>query len=271
MNTQRGFTSLADLGYEWFLNKVLSLTNIDLTNYKRPQMERRINHLMTRNNVKTYHDFFRLIENNKEKLEEFTDWVTINVSEFFRDSDRYEILANKILPYLLSRFRQLKIWSAGCSNGAEPYSISILLKEMRCFSYSILATDIDDNAIIRATKGRYKKNDIKNVPLELQKKYFKRDINEKDEEVFTISPQIKNNVLIKKQDLLKDEFETGFNLIICRNVVIYFTAETKDILYNKFIESLVPGGIFFVGSTESLLNCKSFNLERVDIAFYKKL
>lgn len=264
-------TTHDDFGYEWFEKKINILCNIDLTGYKRPQMERRIRNLMFRLGVENFHDYFRLIERDKEKLRQFTEWVTINVSEFFRDKDRYNFLINEIFPYLIKRFKHLNIWSAGCSNGSEPYSLAIILSEIGHKNYSLTGTDIDEHALALARIAKYKQQDIKNLPENIVQKYFKKEIDERKEDVFVLSEAIKQNVNFKKQNLLYDKFEQGFNFVICRNVVIYFTKETKDVLYNKFMNSLIPDGIFFVGATESLLNYRDYNLARVDTAFYKKI
>lgn len=261
----------AELGYEWFQDKIINISGLNLTHYKRPQMERRIRHLMDRVGVKSFLEYLKLLETNQDSLRQFIDWVTINVSEFFRDIDRYDALANKILPDLVQNFKRLKIWSAGCSNGAEPYSIAILLKELGFKNHTIIATDLDLGSLAKAKEGVYKKNDVKNLSSDILEKYFTSYTNEKGEILYKLSEEIKKDVAFKKHNLFTDIFEHNCDLIACRNVVIYFTTEAKDHLYNKFANSLSIGGVFFVGSTESLLNSRNFGFERIDIGFYRKI
>lgn len=256
--------------YDWFLKKVLNLTHLDLTYYKRAQMERRILHLMSRNQVDNYPAYIKLLESSDQKLQDFISWVTINVSEFYRDYDRWELFEKNVMPDLLRRFGRLRIWSAGCSNGSEPYSVAILLNELGSSGHQITASDIDDNTLKQASEARYKASDIKNLPGELRDKYFKF-VDNGSESYFQLDQKIMKQVSFKKHNLFIDPFEKGLHLVICRNVVIYFTNEAKEELYSKFTSSLVDSGIFFVGSTESLLNCKKYGLTRAHTAFYQKI
>lgn len=260
--------SPANLDYDWFINKILQLTGINLAYYKKTQMERRINHLMSRNDVDSYLEYLRMISDSHEKLRQFIDWVTINVSEFFRDPDRWVSLEQNILPFLIKKFKRLKIWSAGCSIGCEAYSMAILLTEMGA-RFDISATDIDGQVLDIARDGIYKGNALKNVSEDKLAKYFEK--YEGEEDSYRLKDLIRNGVDFQKRDLFVDEFEKDFHMIVCRNVVIYFTPEAKDRLYKRFVGSLVNDGIFFVGSTESLLNSRDFNLSRIDTAFYQKI
>lgn len=259
-----------NLDYEWFIRKILNMTHLDLNYYKRAQMERRIQHLMSRNYVSNYPEYIKLLENSEQKLHDFINWVTINVSEFYRDYDRWEILEKHVMPELLKNFTRLRIWSAGCSNGSEPYSLAILLNELGSKGHYIVATDIDDSVLSRASEARYKLSDIKNIPDNLKHKYFNK-VTVGQESFFELSSEIKKRIIFKQNNLFVDPFEEGLHLIVCRNVVIYFTNEAKDQLYSKFAASLIKNGIFFVGSTESLLNSKNYNLTRTHTAFYQKI
>lgn len=271
MKARPSDSSILNFDYKWFIKKVQELTALNLNYYKRQQMERRINYLMSQNNEVSYQRYLGILKSSPEKLKEFVDWVTINVSEFFRDVDRWQLLMDEIMPSLLKRFRRLRIWSAGCSNGAEPYSLAIVLSELGSVGHYILATDIDDKNLEKAEKGIYKEGDLKSLPKNLSAKYFHQNrLNKRNEKIFELKPGIKRMVKFKKHNLFLNDFEKGFHLIVCRNVVIYFTNEAKDELYSKFSSVLVPGGLFFVGATESILNCKKFNLFRMHTAFYCK-
>src|SRR5882762_9804472 len=116
--------------FEVFRRRAYTITGLDLTSYKAPQMHRRLSALLSRLNVGGFAEYARLLENNAERRQEFRDYVTINVSEFFRDSDRFSDFERRVLPELLANSASVRVWSAGCSIGAEPYSLAILLSEL---------------------------------------------------------------------------------------------------------------------------------------------
>lgn len=256
-----------DLGYAHFQRQVLRLTGIDLGAYKSQQMRRRLGTLLARTKAANLFEYARLLE-RPDKLQEFLDFFTINVSEFFRIPDKFEYLVTHVLPGLLARGRELRVWSAGCSNGAEPYSLAILLEEMAPLGrWSILATDVDRTTLARAQRGdRYTPADTRNVGERRLARYFDRD-----ESGYRVKETLKRRVKFRVHDLLKDPFETGFHLVLCRHVVIYFTEEAKDSLYRKFADSLEQGGVLFVGGTEIIPRAKDLGLEATAVSFYRKV
>lgn len=142
--------------YEDFKKAVFELINLDLSYYKERQMKRRIDSLISRNHYKGYQDYYYGLLHNRELLEQFINYLTINVSEFYRNPGQWEILKNEIIPQLLENNDQLKIWSAACSTGEEPYTLVMILGEFLPFNkIHILATDIDKEAIKKAKEGRY--------------------------------------------------------------------------------------------------------------------
>lgn len=254
--------------YEDFTQKIKKMTGIDLSLYKEGQMKRRLTSLYEKRGFKSFRDYFQAIQNNHEILNEFLDRMTINVSEFYRNHKRWEVLENKILPSLLSSSRKLKIWSAACSTGEEPYTIAMILsKFMPLSQINILATDIDENIIARAKLGIYPERSLAEVPGEMKKKYFT------SEQIgfYKVADEIKRTVTFKKHNLLGDPFDSGFDLIVCRNVLIYFTEEAKITLYDKFSHALKKNGVFFVGSTEQIFNPIQYSLETIDTFFYKRV
>ncbi len=161
----------------------------------------------------------------------------------------------------------LKIWSAACSIGAEPYSLSIIMDEISPNKkHKIIATDLDMTILQRAKEGIYAQAEIKNVKKERLEKYFT-----KEGEKYKIKSSIKNVVTFKKHDLILDNYEKDFDLIVCRNVVIYFNQDIKDNIYKKFSESLKKGGLLFVGATESIYNYKDYGFEKVSTFIYRKI
>ncbi|MDR1616905.1 MAG: protein-glutamate O-methyltransferase CheR [Syntrophomonadaceae bacterium] len=253
--------------WEEFIINLAKISNIDLKNYKRPQMERRISSFMRQQGVENYKEFLSLLTANKDVYQKFIEHLTINVSEFFRNAGHWKVLAEEIFPELAKRRGgPLKIWSAGCSTGEEPYSLAMVAKEKNVkIENKILATDLDREVLAKAVKGTYSEKEIEGVPPPLKKKYFKQDGN-----FYTINDEIKNMIKFTRQNLLRDSFDKNFDLILCRNVVIYFTEETKKTLYKKFVEALRPNGIIFVGSTEQIFNSREIGLHTQKIFFYTK-
>ena len=224
--------------YEKFKKDILALAKIDLNSYKEKQMRRRINTLITKNHIATYDEYVALIKKDKEKFEQFINFLTINVSEFYRNPDQWKILENEVFPKLIQKFgKNLKIWSAACSTGDEPYSLVMALsRHLPLANIKVIATDID-----------------KQVGNSYQ-----------------ISDEIKKRVEFKEHDLLKDPYPGGCNLIVCRNVVIYFTEEAKDEIYAKFYKALATGGVLFIGSTEQIMNYREIGFERDKSFFFEK-
>ncbi|QGU95046.1 chemotaxis protein CheR [Clostridium bovifaecis] len=241
--------------------------NIDLSAYKSNQLHRRILSLMARVGVNSVEEYIALLKKDQGQRQKFLDFITINVTEFFRNPEIFDDLKNKIENDLILREKNLKIWSAACSIGAEPYSIAMILDNLKVKgNHSILATDIDSSILERAKKGEFISGEIKNVKSKYIQKYFA-----KVDDKFIIDSKIKNMVTFKKHDLILDNYDKGFDLIVCRNVVIYFNQDVKNEIYKKFSASLKKGGLLFVGATESIYNYKEYGFEKASTFIYKKL
>lgn len=252
-------------GYPVFRRTVLQLTGIDLDCYKGTQMERRLQTIMRRAGVSDLAAYARLLQTAPARVKEFQDFLTINVSEWLRNPDKFEELKQVILPELLKRNPVLRIWSAGCANGAEPYSVAMLLDELDPIGrHQIWATDLDAEILKVARAGIYQEKDIKNVSPARRAKYFTPV-----EDGFAVSDRLKARVRFEQHNLLSDPFPRDLDLILCRNVVIYFTEEAKDELYRKFHAALKPGGILFVGGTESLLKARELGFASASPFFYR--
>ncbi|MDF2502462.1 MAG: cheR 2, partial [Anaerosporomusa subterranea] len=252
--------------WEMFKEVLFAKSNINLNDYKPAQMQRRITNLMTRHGKATYMDFFRLIETDAKLYKDFIDYLTINVTEFFRTPEKFVELENKVIPDLLATSPRLNIWSAGCSIGAEPYSIAMILMEKTpTVKHRILATDLDVEMLTKAKNGAYSANELKNMPQARLAKYFRESAGS-----YNLQDTVKERVEFQRHNLLLDKFESGFDLILCRNVVIYFTEEAKDALYRRFFTALKPGGVLFVGGTEAILNFRDIGFQHYVPFFYKK-
>jgi chemotaxis protein methyltransferase CheR len=197
--------------------------------------------------------------------------VTINVSEFFRDTERFAELERHVLPELLANAgtRGLSVWSAGCSMGAEPYSLAILLRELGPGRHhQVLATDIDQTILARAEAGAgYTAADLRNVGAECIERWFGRQPDGR----YRVGPAPRALVTFRQHDLLRDAYPSGpFDLIACRNVVIYFTDAAKERIYAEFVRALRPGGVLFVGGTEAILRPQGLDLQMLGPGFYRK-
>ncbi|MEZ7171554.1 protein-glutamate O-methyltransferase CheR [Sporosarcina sp. OR05] len=252
--------------YIQFIEKVKNKTGIDLSLYKEAQMKRRLTSLYEKRGYDNFSDYYTAIHNDAKLLEEFLDRMTINVSEFYRNAQRWEVLEKKIFPKLLNENKKLKIWSAACSTGEEPYSLAMVLSShVPLKDISILATDLDSGVIERAKVGLYADRSLKEVPRKIVEQYF---INEGQH--YQVKDSIKQTVQFKQHNLLNDSYGSGFDLIVCRNVMIYFTEEAKDQIYESFSKALRPGGILFVGSTEQIFNPSKYGFESEETFFYRK-
>ena len=252
--------------YKKFIEKVHKKHDIDLSLYKETQMKRRITTLRNKRGFTTYLQYFEAMEKDQELMKEFIDRLTINVSEFFRNKKRWDVLKDRIIPELLHKKSRISIWSAACSSGEEPYSLAIIFNEyFPDVNVDILATDIDEIALEKARQGKYTEQSLKEMPRQLIQKYFT-----KSEDLYTIQPSLKNRITFKKHNLLADRYPMNIDLIVCRNVLIYFTDEAKEQIYQGFNQSLREGGVLFVGSTEQIFTPEKYNLKLLDTFFYQK-
>lgn len=255
------------LSYQEFKVKAAEVAGIDLSAYKSQQMDRRLHALMHMWGASDYDAYLSILQNDGPRLHEFQQRLTINVSEFFRNPERFTELTEHVLPVLFRSGKRLKIWSAGCANGAEPYTVAILIKESGYQpGAEIIASDIDKDSLKRASAGIYSANEVRSVPQDFLEEYFRQTENG-----FHLADSIKRMVQFKRENLLYDDYEHECNLILCRNVVIYLTESAKNRLYHKFLRTLVHGGYLMVGGTEPLLNYREFGLENTMTAFYRKV
>lgn len=252
--------------YEWFKDQVYRISGINLSYYKEKQMKRRIDALIGKHAAKGYDDYIQIINNNKSMYNEFINYLTINVSEFYRNPEQWEIVKNDIIPSILKSNRSIKIWSAACSSGDEPYTLVMILnKYLPLNEIKIIATDIDREVLEKAKRGVYTEKSVENLPKEYLKQYFNNTGN-----MYEIKNEVKNCIEFKHHNLLADEYPKGMDLIVCRNVLIYFTEEAKNEIYKKFNESLKPQGILFVGNTEQIILANKYNFKAIKTFFYVK-
>lgn len=250
-----------------FKDQISSLIDLDLAAYKPRQVERRITALMHRANAPNLPEFFRVLSSDTQRLQDFKNGLTINVSEFFRDPGRFDELEHQILPQLLERFEQLRVWSAGCSMGAELYSVGMLLERLgaldRC---ELIGTDWDRQIIERAAEGLYHPHEVEGVPPDV----FASSFEPVGKMLIFTREAVKARVQFRFHNLLADPPIPGCHLVLCRNVVIYLNAEGKSKLYRSFEQALMPGGVLFVGNTERIFEHRMMGFELLSPFFYRK-
>lgn len=255
------------LDFEFFYHWVKKNLNINLDAYKETQLQRRIGTVMRSSGATNLTEYAELIGGDENVKRIFLDYITINVTEFYRNKDIFDEFEDVLISNLVPQHKSVKIWSAACSIGAEPYSIAMILDKHRVSNSSkIFATDIDDTILSRARAGVFKEHEIKGLEKEDLETYFT-----KDNKVYAINDKIKSMVTFEKHDLLLDKYEQGFHAVVCRNVTIYFKNDAKDKIYKGIQESLVPGGIFFTGATESIYNPDQFGFKKLSTFIYEKI
>ena len=274
--------------YKYLKDKILSLTGVDLNSYKEAQMKRRIDQLINKKGISDYPGYIELLKHDKDAMEEFLNHFTINVSNFYRNPEQWEFMDKTVIPLLIERFgKNLKIWSAACSTGDEPYSLVMALsKHIPLNMIRIYATDIDKSILYKAKRGIYVEKSLEDIPKEFRTKYFTKIEGAELEDIikqpgnsdlktlrcaFKISDEIKNRVTFKQANLLEPkDYPKDYHLIVCRNVLIYFTEEAKDSVFRRFHDSLVHEGILFIGSTEQITNYREIKYTRKNSFFYER-
>lgn len=258
---------MKDEEYSLLTKRIRELLKMDLDSYKEDQMRRRLDGFVERTHAQSVFAYCKLIEKDADALLKLKDFLTINVTEYFRDTIPYNVLKTQILPSLLKSSPRLNILSAGCSNGAEPYSVAILLAEIdKDQKHKILGVDIDETTLAKAREGGpIPAGEMKGVPPSLLTKYFVQ----KDGGYY-VNDQIRESVEFKPKNLLTDSLGAGYDLIMCRNVIIYFAPEPKAKLFGKFRDSLKSSGVLWIGGTETVLDSEIAGLEKIQNSFFQQ-
>jgi chemotaxis protein methyltransferase CheR len=256
--------TMTDMEFELFSNMIYSVTGIKMPPVKKLMLTSRLSKRMKALEIKSYSQYYDYIcspEGRSAEFHRMIDAVTTNKTDFFRESDHFSILAERVIPELTARTRfmqgnPINIWSAGCSTGEEPYTIGMVASDYfgeNRSSVSILATDISTRVLETAVNGIYTENAIKPIPLYLRKKYILRGKGDKAG-LFRISPDIRKMVTFRKLNLMDKRLIPGaeMDIVFCRNVIIYFDRGTQAELFDKFYDTMAPGGYLFIGSSETL-------------------
>ncbi len=257
----------AENEYAQFKRTVGPLLPVCLDYYKQQQMERRIRDLARKHQAADLRVFGEMLHKDAALLRELEQHITINVSEFFRNPTAFEYLSSGVFPRLLAGGKGVRVWSAGCSYGAEPYTLAMLLHTAAPgLRHSIYATDIDRQMLDKARVGKgFTREDVQNLPTRLRERYVRQDGAS-----YAVAPELLPLIRFDRRDLLRDRITGPFDLIACRNVVIYFTDEAKTKLYQSFVDALRPGGYLFIGATEVIGSAAQLGLRYIAPCFYIK-
>ncbi len=245
---------------------------VDFRQYSSKCLRRRLIVGMNDKKMNSFVDYLEFLKNNPDEYTHLLDRITINVSEFFRNNSTFEYVYKKTIPQVIEHKKKInssfiRIWSAGCSTGEEPYSIAIMLKEILkkmniTFNISIFATDIDDDALTKAKQGRYTGRTLKGLKQSYLNDYFEKEF----EDTYVVKPSLGALVKFQHHNMTSDNPLLRIDLVFCRNVAIYFSRELQKRVYEKFYEALVPGGYLVAGKTETLMNLEKGFFEKIDIA-----
>jgi len=258
------------------------ITDYMKTNYgvnlikKRTLIEGRLSNYVIGLGFNNYMDYYRYAINgdSEDEMATLINKLTTNHTYFLRENDHFEFYRDTVLPWVdkTLKSRDLRVWSAGCSSGQEPYTLSMITlnylgAEAPNWDSTILASDISGRALLAAKEGIYSRENLSDVPRDWLRKYFIA----LDKDRYSVSETLKKNVAFRTFNLLSPfPFKKPFQAIFCRNVMIYFDLPTKNEVINKFYDALLPGGYLFIGLSESLSGCKH-KFKFVKPSIYQKI
>jgi chemotaxis protein methyltransferase CheR len=260
-------SALANDDYLGFCEGLRQICGIDLTQYKRPQMERRLRTFFERRGCKKLTDSLPGLRADKQELEALLDRMTINVSQLWRNPEQWQLLEREILPELGARGR-VTAWSAGSSYGAELYTLAAICRAaIPKARVSILGTDIDRRMVERARLGIFNDADARTAPPDAMKRFFERT----DDGGWQARPELRSVAKFEIGDLLRVRPRAShFDLIMCRNTVIYFAEPIRDQLHARLAAAIRPGGYLMVGATERVSDPKGLSLVPVHPFMFRK-
>lgn len=236
---------------------------INLADHKKTLVQSRLRKWLVRYGVNTFDALYEMIANDEsgQMLIMLVNAITTNVTSFFREESQWAYLQKNLLEIVDIKEKKIRIWSAACSSGQEPYTIMIFLKEnlvdFKNWDIKILAADISEEILQKAIKGEYTQKDVEGLPRHMLHKYFIESYNEKGLKTYTVTDELKSHVTFRIFNLVTGNFtifKNRFNMIFCRNVMIYFDRPTQDTLLAKYAKLLDRSGRLFIGHSESIHN-----------------
>lgn len=257
-----GLSTMTEKEFKRLSEFVHTEVGIKLPPSKKVMVEARLQKRLRLLGMAGYHDYYEFLfspQGLDEELVHLIDVITTNTTEFFREPRHFEVLSQDVLPAWREAFgpaRPFRLWSAGCSTGEEPYTLSIILSEfaMRVpgFRFSIMATDISTRVLALAKNGVYPEERLAKMTLELKRRYFLRS-KDRSRKLVRLVPELRKAVDFRRLNFMETfRFPEPMDTIFCRNVMIYFDRATQEQLLSKFCQQLRPGGFLFIGHSESL-------------------
>lgn len=251
---------MTDGDFDFIRREVYDICGIVLGDHKKQMVYSRLTRRIRALGLSSFTDYIDYLKMNKEaELSDFVNAITTNLTSFFRENHHFEFLKKTALNELIqanARTRRLRIWSAGCSTGEEPYSITMTVLDAlpkSGWDYKLLATDLDSNVLTKASEGVYSTEQVEMLPRIYAKRWFMRSTETQGQSRCKIKKELKSFVHFKRLNLLADWPMSGsFDIIFCRNVLIYFDQKTKDNLLERYAKYLRPGGFLFIGHSESM-------------------
>ena len=249
-------TQELDPQFEALLDYVRENRGFDFTGYKRPSLTRRVLKRMQEVGIGSFGEYQDYLEVHPDEFTQLFNTILINVTGFFRDAPPWDYVRQKVLPDIVGRraaHEHIRVWSVGCASGEEAYTIAMLLAEAvgpdkLLDRVKIYATDVDDDALAQARQGTYETTALDPVPEELRKRYFEGANGR-----LAVRKELRRSVIFGRHDLVQDAPISRVDLIVCRNTLMYFNADTQTRIYRGFHFALNPGGYLFLGRSEMLL------------------
>jgi chemotaxis protein methyltransferase CheR len=244
---------LDDDGYAALTEKITRERGFGCASYKEKCVRRRIAVRMRARGVHTFEEYGLVLDRDRHEYDLLLDALTINVTKFFRNPETFAAIDREIVPALYARVEpQLRLWSAGCASGEEPYSLAMLMHRYavaqgkRFDRVDVLGTDVDRASLAAAERATYLEATLADTPAELRQMYFPL------QSPYRIQRDERARVQYRRHDLLREPFPESQHLIVCRNVIIYFDRATQEVLFERFAAALLPGGFLVLGRVETL-------------------
>jgi len=239
-------------------NKISTSYGLDLARYKPAFIKRRLDRRMRILNISEYSQYALVLKNDRKEFEAIFSSLSINVTNFFRDSAVFDRFQSSVLPQILSYLGErgkIRIWSAGCASGEEPYSIAMLFKQaigkMTNLDVEVVANDVNKMAIQFAERGRYPAKSVETLPQNIIKNNFQKITDDQNNVEYEVAQSIKDMVTFKSGDILSYTMQS-FDVIFCRNVLIYYEKEAQELILTKFYKGLSDSGYLVLGMDETM-------------------
>lgn len=271
--------TLTEKEFRRFSTLIEGVCGIKMPDVKKHMLESRLRKRLRILDMRSFRDYYEFLtspEGRQTEMVPMIDAVTTNKTDFFREPAHFDYLTKKVLPELLPTMtsNRVKLWSAGCSSGEEPYTLAMILSEYvrlrEHFNFSILATDICTSVLEAAHRGVYEEEKIDPIPLEMRKRYLLRS-KDRNRKIVRIAPELRSLIAFRRLNFLDSNYgiQDRMQIIFCRNVLIYFDRPTQEKVINNFCRHLQPGGHLFLGHSETI-NGLDVPLVQVNSTIYRK-